>query len=234
MLFFLPIFLSLALRFVPVFSRALDSVPQVQDGFSQSLSPSRLASLEAQFASWDPATLGTLAASPNIKSALNASDPFSALLNTTQKPLGDQVYQCNGDLYGRQLPFMSCLGALVFLPDMPQRFSFGPKTQGQWNFEVPYRLLSGESSGQVPLSEIEIGAAANKLLTGILGDGLCAIDLELNSNALSDRAKGTDLVKAGQWLLTECYGDHQQGGIIRNLGNGKAICPLISIRPNTK
>ena len=63
------------------------------------------------------------------------------------------------------------------------------------------------------------------LLTGLLGDGLCAIDLELNSNALSDRAKGTDLVKAAQWLLTECYGDHQQGGIVRNLGNGKTYLP---------
>lgn len=232
MLFSLQIWLSLTLRFVPVFSRALDSVPQVQDGFSRSLSPSRLTSLEAQFASWDPAALGTSAASPTITAALNASDPFSALLNTTQKPLGAQVYQCNGDLYGRQLSSISCIRALMFLPDMSMKFSFGPKAQGQWNFEVPYRILSGESSGKIPVSEIEINAAS-MLLTGLLGDGLCAIDLELNSNALSDRARGTDLIKAGQWLLTACFADHQQGGIIRNLGNKNPICPVISTSLNT-
>ncbi|KAI4171807.1 MAG: hypothetical protein LQ346_008702, partial [Caloplaca aetnensis] len=171
--------------FVSVSSPALGPVPQVQDGFSQSLSPVDLASLESQVASWDPARLGTLAASPTIAAVLNASDPYSALLNATQKPLGGQVYQCNGDLYGRRLPFLSCMDALVFLPDLKQKFSFGPKTQGNWNFEVPHRILSG--------------------------DGLCAVDLELNSNALSDRALGTDLVKAAQWLLAECFGEYQQG-----------------------
>ena len=144
MLFFLPILVSLTFRFVPVFSRAINSVPQVHDGFSRSLSPLRLASLEAQFAYGNAGYSGS---SPTIRAALNTSDPYSALLNTTQKPLGDQVYQCNGDLYGRQLPFMSCARALLFLPDISQKVSFGPKTQGHWNFEVPYRLLSGESSG---------------------------------------------------------------------------------------
>ncbi|KAL8856954.1 MAG: hypothetical protein Q9178_006449 [Gyalolechia marmorata] len=140
MFFFLSILLSLTLRFVPVFSRAIDTVPQVQDGFSRALSPSRLASLDVQFAPWGSGDAGYFGSSPTIKAALNASDPYSALLNTTQKPLGD---------------------------------------------------------------------------------GLCAIDLELNSNAISDRAKGTDLVKAAQWLLTECYGDYQQGGIEHQAAKAK-------------
>lgn len=202
--------------FVSVSSPALGPVPQVQDGFSQSLSPVDLASLESQVASWDPARLGTLAASPTIAAVLNASDPYSALLNATQKPLGGQVYQCNGDLYGRRLPFLSCMDALVFLPDLKQKFSFGPKTQGNWNFEVPHRILSGESSEQIPASNrIQCGQPCVDLTPG---DGLCAVDLELNSNALSDRALGTDLVKAAQWLLAECFGEYQQGGIVRNLG----------------
>ncbi|KAL8788645.1 MAG: hypothetical protein Q9213_001573 [Squamulea squamosa] len=56
------------------------------------------------------------------------------------------------------------------------------------------------------------------LIPNVVRDGLCAVDFERNSDALSDVARGSDLVKAGQVLLTECSLQGQQGGIIRNLG----------------
>lgn len=98
----------------------------------------------ADQASWNPTSLGTTAAHPSLEAALDSPDPFSSLRNATSKPLGTRVYKCDGDLYGHGLIFRSCVDALRMIPDLTHKFSFGPKTQGNWNFETPSRLLSGE------------------------------------------------------------------------------------------
>ncbi|KAL8647255.1 MAG: hypothetical protein Q9210_005665 [Variospora velana] len=197
----LPIFLLLSTTYLPLAtSRAFvpsGSVSAIHRPFP------------ADQASWNPTSLGTTAAHSSLQAALDSPDPLSSLRNATSKPLGTQVYGCDGNLYGRSLNFGSCVGALMMIPDLMHKFSFGPKTQGNWNFETPSRLLSG--------------------------DGRCAVDFERNSNALSDYARGSDLLRAAQYLLTECFSDHQQGGIVRNLGDKGRINLIIrTYEPNVQ
>ncbi|KAL8838844.1 MAG: hypothetical protein Q9170_001966 [Blastenia crenularia] len=152
---------------------------------------------------------GSSTTNPILQAALNSSDPLTLLRNASQGPLGRPVMLCNGDEYGYNLPLQSCMGALIMIPDITLKLSFGPRTQGRFNFETPYRLLSG--------------------------DGLCAVDFERNSNALTDVARGSDLVKASQYLLAECYSENRQGGIVRNLGDHEHINMIIrTYTPNVQ
>lgn len=118
-------------------SRALAPASPAQDGSLQLPPPSLAASLNL-------GALGNSAADPILQAALESSDPLSSLRNASQQPLGGQVYLCSGDQYGYNLPLMSCLTALKLVPDIREKFSFGPKTQGNFNFETPYRILSGK------------------------------------------------------------------------------------------
>ncbi|KAL8710642.1 MAG: hypothetical protein Q9220_004866 [cf. Caloplaca sp. 1 TL-2023] len=130
-----------------------------------------------------------------LEAALTSPDPLTVLRNATTQPSDNRIhFLCNGAEYGYDLPLRSCIGALVLIPDVARKFSFGPRVPGRYNFETPARLLSG--------------------------DGLCAVDLVRQFDAATENARGKDLVEAGQRLLTECYSDDRQGGIVRNLGEG--------------
>ena len=95
----------------------------------------------------DPSNLtvpDTAVNKPTLQAALDSSDPLIALENPTHGHLvrPRPHILCNGREYGWDLPLQSCNGALMLIPDITHAMTVGPRAQGRWDIETPFRLLS--------------------------------------------------------------------------------------------
>ena len=82
-------------------------------------------------------------ATPNI-STFNASLAISppSSLDPDSKNLSARAIQCNAESYGRNLRLDSCVDAYQQIRQIVNIYSWGPRTQGRWDINLPWRGYS--------------------------------------------------------------------------------------------
>ena len=104
----------------------------------QSYSPNAALRLPANVANiqesrWLPS--GFTPTTSNISSAQTPLPPLPSGLFTP-------ILQCDAVKYGHDLNYDSCDNAYRQIPNQIASISFGPRTQGNWDFHLPYRVYS--------------------------------------------------------------------------------------------
>ena len=87
----------------------------------------------------------------NLSTALNVSTPNASFSPTPPPSLLSNPYspnlttvtiQCDGATYGDDLNLNSCVDAFEQIPHYVNELTWGPRTQGQWNVNLPWRIYS--------------------------------------------------------------------------------------------
>lgn len=143
----------------------------------------------------------------NISSSSPTITPSSSASSSVN--FAAETPKCMGPRYGYDLERQSCLDALLSIaPDSTTRHTYGARTRGNFEVQLPYRFLST--------------------------DGLCAIDIEVVSGKSSDVSDWAEISEKAQQLVDRCVllvpnFRHTMGGSIRNVGSdGNLIIVLRS------
>ena len=145
-----------------------------------------------------------LNAASNPDSSLTLTQPSRLKPNTTT--LTEGKIDCDQTRFGNP-PSASCRDAMTLLPqDVRSLFrhikrSYGPRTQGTWDVNLPSRLISCKSIIEVYL----LFVAFNRLtclLIYTVADGKCIIDYTQTSSP--SHVLNGDLLAAGLIIQQEC------------------------------
>ena len=96
--------------------------------------------------------------SSNLSIASNLSIPVASLLTAPQPSLVANLnssnlsvltIQCDSEKYGLGLNLDSCIEAYEQIPRFVNSITFGPRTQGRWTINLPWRVYSCELTSQI-------------------------------------------------------------------------------------
>ena len=159
----------------------------------------------------DPAFADTSIAWPELYASSNISVPPKSRMTTSSLPSptpGPPRYTCNGKVYGKNLKLSSCRNALSKLPVGNTKHSFGTRDGGNWDANLPFRILSS--------------------------DGLCALDISHRAGVDMDYITPSELKAQANVLVEVCVKTPpNEGGVVSNIGqNGNLAVRVTSYRPN--
>ena len=101
----------------------------------QSYSPNAALSLPANIPNSLRLPSGPLLAPTNSSASQAPLPPLPSGLSTPR-------LQCDAIKYGHDLSYDSCYNAYKQIPNQINSISFGPRTQGNWDIHLPYRVYS--------------------------------------------------------------------------------------------
>ena len=145
-----------------------------------------------------------LSAASNPDGSLTLVQPSGLHGNTTTLTGGN--IDCDQRRFGNP-PSASCLEAMALLPrDASSLFrrikrSYGPRTQGTWDVNLPSRIISRKSVIQVYLIFVTLDRLTC-LLMYTIADGKCIIDYAQTSSP--SHVLNGDLLAAGLIIQQEC------------------------------
>lgn len=121
--------------------------------------------------------------------------------------ISNLIIQCDPNQYGYELSYDSCHDAYDQIPHLISEMTWGPRTQGRWSVNLPWRIYSS--------------------------DGLCAINVSSRSGvAVSDKASWYLIAQGAFEVLEQCVRPDTSGGSIKNLGQKtNLIVTMLSYAP---
>lgn len=147
---------------------------------------------------------------PERSSSPSFSSPKSSTTSSPISTPGAPKLSCNGKAYGKNLRLASCLEALRKMPPGNSRISFGARHHGEWDANLPFRILSS--------------------------DGLCALDISHKAGAISDHSTASKMKTYAGLLINVCVETKpNEGGVVANIGeNGNLAIRATPYRPNVR
>ena len=145
-----------------------------------------------------------LNAASNPDGSLTLTQPSSLGPNTTT--LTEGKIDCDQNRFGNP-PSASCKDAMALLPRNARSLfrhikrSYGPRTQGTWDVNLPSRLISCKGVIQVYLRFVAFDHSTC-LLMYTIADGKCIIDYAQTSSP--SHVLNGDLLAAGLIIQQEC------------------------------
>ncbi|CAF9917148.1 MAG: hypothetical protein ALECFALPRED_011061 [Alectoria fallacina] len=167
-----------------------------------------------------PATL----TSPNSSANASLADGRFA----SSSILSHLIIQCDASEYGHGLNYDSCHDAYDQIPHFVSEMTWGPRTQGRWTVNLPWRAYSSNLASIASIAQV--GAEAQ----GHTADGLCAINVSSRSGvAVSDKASWYRIAQAAFEVLEQCVRPETWGGSLKNLGQkSNLIVSVLSYTPH--
>ncbi|KAI4281454.1 MAG: hypothetical protein L6R35_005650, partial [Caloplaca aegaea] len=142
------------------------------------------------------------------------STPFASIneVEKTFKKLAFKPPTCDGSRYGRSLQTASCQEALLAIPRDQREITFGKRSRGQWNINLPHRFLSRASPTLSTNVSMETGVRLT-FLDCRTADGTCAIEITEPAVGFMDISSGFELARAAWAVIMSCvYTYKQEGG----------------------
>lgn len=79
---------------------------------------------------------------PQLQMPNGSLPPLTLPMAPPQSNLSALMLQCDAERYGDDLRYASCYEAYEQIPHLVGVLSFGPRTQGNWDVRLPYRVYS--------------------------------------------------------------------------------------------
>ena len=137
----------------------------------------------------------------------------------TQLNLTAPRVECDSSLYGLRLNVASCQQAWELLPTGSGRRTVGLRDMGTFDIPLPFRVISGECDRTASSAIRYRASVCIRLLRCKADDGLCAIDVKLKRDAISERSSNNELAHAASLILDLCVkGYLHKGGVAEDLG----------------
>lgn len=136
-------------------------------------------------------------------------NPNYDVTSTNASRLTTLPITCDGRSYGRNLNLQSCIQVYTAMSSELSPKTFGKRGTGDlWDAPLPFRYLSH--------------------------DGLCAVDVGIRADTVSDTVAPLDLKEAAQVLIGVCVATPpSEGGIMTGLGVNKALSiRIVRYRPS--
>ncbi|CAD6590909.1 MAG: hypothetical protein ASARMPRED_005103 [Alectoria sarmentosa] len=149
-------------------------------------------------------------------SSANASQADGPLASSSI--LSHLIIECDANLYGQGLNYDSCHDAYDQIPHFVSEMTWGPRTQGRWSVNLPWRAYSSTSSAEAQ---------------GHPADGSCAINVSSRSGvAVSDKESWYRIAQAAFEVLEQCVRPETWGGSLKNLGTKTLCAKSLASKPN--